>query len=282
MTTRTVTGTLYHPVGGAVWVGADLAFTLLTPFGAGSSSFPGETTTVTTGAGGTFSTALAVPDDAEIAARYRLSISDAGVRETVLEFSLSTGASIDLAAILVASASTAEPNSLQALIDTHAVIKASSSVLGHIKVGGYLSITDGTLQGAAALAFTVPVRAAYSTQSWTAMPAALTEFNSNTQGRTKADLTNATQSRLVVHMMSTQGAASAELRAQYSTDASAWNYLDGATGPAVAINSASVTLASAWVSLVAGAKADVFIRVAGINGDGIISPSFGNISLQVR
>ena len=34
--------------------------------------------------------------------------------------------------------------------------------------------------------------------------------------------------------------------------------------------------------LVAGAKADVFVRVVGINGDGIASPSFGNISVQVR
>jgi hypothetical protein len=277
VTTRTVIGTLYHPIGGAVWVGADLAFTLLTPFGAGSSSYPGETTTVVTDGSGVFSTALAVPDTD--AARYRVAISDTGVRETAFEFSLATGATVDLATLLAASMATADPNSLQALIDTHAALIASSSVLGHVKIGSALAISSGTLSGIPA---TIPIRAAYSTQSWTSMPAALTEFNGNTQGRTKADLASATQARLVVHMMSTAGAASAELRAQYSTDASVWNYLDGATGPAAAINVASTTIASAWVNLVAGAKADVFIRVVGINGDGIISPSFGSISVQVK
>jgi hypothetical protein len=277
VTTRTVIGTLHHPIGGAVWVGADLAFTLLTPFGAGSSSYPGETTTVVTDGSGAFSTALAVPDTD--AARYRVAISDTGVRETAFEFSLATGSTVDLATLLAASMATADPNSLQALIDTHAALVASSSVLGHVKVGSALAISSGTLSGIPA---TIPVRAAYSTQSWTSMPAALTEFNGNTQGRIKVDLTNATQARLVVHMMSTAGAASAELRAQYSTDASVWNYLDGATGPAAAINVASTTVAGAWVNLVAGAKADVFLRVVGMNGDGIISPSFGSISVQVK
>lgn len=128
----------------------------------------------------------------------------------------------------------------------------------------------------------IPIRVAYSTQAWTSMPAALTEFNSNTQGRIKADLSNATQARLVVHMMSTQGVGGSELRIQYSTDESVWNYLDGATGPAVSISTPSVTAVSAWGTIVAAARADVFLRVIGINGDGAASPTFGNIVIQTR
>jgi hypothetical protein len=136
--------------------------------------------------------------------------------------------------------------------------------------------------GAAAIPFTIPFVAGYATITWTSMPAALTEFNAAARGRIKVDLTNATQARLIVHMMSTAGSANAELRAQYSTDDSSFSYMDGATGPSVAINAANVTLVSSWVNLAAGAKADVFLRVVGINGDGATSPTFGNISIQVR
>lgn len=279
MTTRTVTGTLYHPVGGTVWVGASLAFTLLTPFGSGTSSYPGETTTATTDGSGNFSTALVVPDDAAAAARYRVSISATGVAATVFEFNLASGASINLATLLIESVTTATPNSLQALIDTHAAIAATASVLGHIKVGTALGISSGVLSGIPA---TIPFRIQHATSGGWAMPLALTEWNGSTAGRIKADLTNATQARLILRMGATPGISGAELRAQYSTDESSWSYLDGAAGPACAVNVASVTVVSGWVNLVAGAKADVFLRIIGINGDGGTAPTFGNFSLQVR
>ena len=134
----------------------------------------------------------------------------------------------------------------------------------------------------AIIPLTIPIRAAYATQVWTDMPAALTEFNGNTQGRIKCDLTLATQARLVAKIMSTPGVAGSELRAQYSTDETNWFYLDGAAGPAVAVNVANSTAISPWVTLAPGAKADVFVRVVGIGGDGGTDPSFGNISIQVR
>ena len=77
------------------------------------------------------------------------------------------------------------------------------------------------------------------------------------------------------------GAGSAALRVQYSSDQSAWNYLDGGTGPSVTISTTGLKV-STWVALVAGAKADVFLRVVGINGDGSADPSFGNVILQVK
>ncbi|MDQ5822414.1 MAG: hypothetical protein M3540_13335, partial [Actinomycetota bacterium] len=77
------------------------------------------------------------------------------------------------------------------------------------------------------------------------------------------------------------GTATAALRVQYSLDQAAWNYLDGGTGPSVGINTTGLKV-SAWLNLPAGAKADVFLRVVGINGDGTADPSFGNIILQVK
>ncbi len=171
------------------------------------------------------------------------------------------------------------------------LVDASGTPLVNVTVSSYIqTLLDEAsalaartvLVAAAAIPFTIPIRAAYSTQAWTDMPAALTEFNAMLQGRTKADLTNATQARMVVKMMGTAGAAAAELRAQYSTDDSTFAYLDGATGPSCAINVNNTTVVSSWVNLAAGAKADVFLRVVGIGGDGGIDPTFGNISIQVR
>lgn len=39
---------------------------------------------------------------------------------------------------------------------------------------------------------------------------------------------------------------------------------------------------SAWLSLGAPAKADVWLRAVGINGDGLTDPQIGNIILEVR
>lgn len=351
MAERTVTGTILHPIGGAPWDGARVVFYLLTPFGAGSSSYPGDVLSTTTDAAGTFETALAVPNDVDAAARYRVLLPFASLPANAVEFNLAAGAPIDLAEVLAAALSEADPNSLLTLIDAHAAVIAQIGVLGHIKPDG-TTITvdpDGTAHspfdaalsiheadstnvhgivdtgaliltsdarlsdartptahasshasagsdplspaaiGAAPLGHThagipqvIPIRAAYSTQTWASMPLALTEFNANTQGRVKCDLTSATQARLIVKLMGTIGAAGSEIRAQYSTDETNWFYLDNVSGPAAAINSANTTLVSSWINLASGAKADVFLRVVGVGGDGAASPSFGNINVQVR
>ncbi len=122
-----------------------------------------------------------------------------------------------------------------------------------------------------------------SNQVWTDMPAALTEIRGVDAFRTATDLTKAKEVRLVGRIK-VAGSASAELRVQYATtfgESPTWNYLDGATGPGINISSTGVVKGS-WVAIAAGAKADVQLRLVGINGDGAVDPSIGNVWLQVR
>jgi hypothetical protein len=115
---------------------------------------------------------------------------------------------------------------------------------------------------------------------WSNQPAGLTELFGTTVGRVKADLTDAAQVRLHSNV-GQAGAGAAALRVQYSSDQSVWTYLDGGTGPSVSISTTGLKV-STWVTVVAGAKADVFLRVVGINGDSSADPSFGNVVLQVK
>lgn len=105
---------------------------------------------------------------------------------------------------------------------------------------------------------------------WPAQPAAVTEFcGASTSWRWRANLTNYSTVRLTAQVISA-GAASAALRLQYTTDttgATGWDYLDGVSGPSVTVNATGVTV-SATVSIATSAKADVLLRLIGINGDG--------------
>jgi hypothetical protein len=120
----------------------------------------------------------------------------------------------------------------------------------------------------------------FGNPSWTNQPAGLTELFGTTAGRLKVDITASTQVRLLSNV-ETAGAATAAIRVQYSTDQASWNYLDGGSGPSVGINTTGLKV-SGWVSLAAGAKADVFLRVVGINGDATADPGFSSIILQVK
>ena len=120
----------------------------------------------------------------------------------------------------------------------------------------------------------------FGNPSWANQPAALTELFGTTTGRLKADLTASTQVRLLSNI-DVAGAATAAFRVQYSTDQASWNYLDGSAGPSVGINTTGLKV-SGWVSLAAGAKADVFLRAVGINGDSTADPGFNSIILQVK
>lgn len=150
-------------------------------------------------------------------------------------------------------------------------------------------------------------------QVWVDMPASLTEFQGLKDWRTKRDLSklatvvHATQItgtnnanfqisknpwntdhtikagrvRLVVNVIS-PGATGSVLRAQYSLDGSAWSYLDGATGPSVAIDSTTgdTPRASSVITPENAALADVYLRIVGLNGDAALDPIFGLIELQ--
>jgi hypothetical protein len=129
--------------------------------------------------------------------------------------------------------------------------------------------------------FVVPlVSQANSPLSW-AVPSALTELGGNSRARTIVNLTYCSQARIVVNITDA-ASASAKLRLQYSTNSgSSWNYLDDTSGPSVGINAASVA-ASAWVNLATNAKAEVWIRVVGIDGDGSDSATIAQVSMQVK
>ena len=144
--------------------------------------------------------------------------------------------------------------------------------------------TTGPAGASAATPETLPLLsdnfASFGSPSWTNQPAALTELFGTTAARLKADLTAATQVRLLSNVVQA-GAATAAIRLQYSTDQSSWNYLDGAAGPSVSISTTGLKVSS-WISPAAGANADVFIRPVGINGDATADPSLSSILLQVR
>lgn len=115
---------------------------------------------------------------------------------------------------------------------------------------------------------------------WTNQPAGLTEFKGTEETYTRLDLTNANEVRLTA-WLSTAGSANAKIRGQYSTDLSTWNYLDGGTGPSININTTGV-VNSGWVDLAAAAKADVYLRIVGIDGNNNADPDFGAVTLQFR
>jgi hypothetical protein len=120
---------------------------------------------------------------------------------------------------------------------------------------------------------------------WSSMPSALTELPSpnslsGSRYRTKADLTNVTQARLIVGVGSA-GSTNAKIRAQYSTDQTTWNYLDGSSGPSVDINTTGLKVSS-WINLAAGAHGDRFLRIVGISGDASASPNLGRIDVQAK
>jgi hypothetical protein len=94
--------------------------------------------------------------------------------------------------------------------------------------------------------------------------------------RTKVDLTNATDVRLVVRQVGT-GAVGADLRVQYSTNESTWVDLT----PEAAIN-ATATVVTAWTAVPVGAKGDVFLRMMVKEGDGVADPALRLVQIQVR
>lgn len=112
--------------------------------------------------------------------------------------------------------------------------------------------------------------------AWTNMPAAVMEIFGTTLRRGKLNLTGATQARVVANQ-TIAGAANAQLKLQYSTDQSAWTD----AGPFVAVGAGTGLKVGAFANLAAGAKADVFVRIAGISGDGTADPAFGAIYVEV-
>ena len=113
------------------------------------------------------------------------------------------------------------------------------------------------------------------TTVWTNMPAAVTEFFGGTRLRTRYPLWNCTMARLISNI-NVAGSANAKLKVQYSLDLSNWYDL----GPVNAINFTGM-MVSAWADIPMAAK-HVYLRIAGISGDGVADPSFGLTILELK
>jgi hypothetical protein len=104
--------------------------------------------------------------------------------------------------------------------------------------------------------------------------------NSN-RNETKFDGTNFTQVRVVARIV-TAGAAAARLYPQFSTDGAAFTTIGSGTGGDAASIAAVGAVASGWVNLPAGAKADVVFRIAQNGGNGTADPALGSVALQFK
>jgi len=121
--------------------------------------------------------------------------------------------------------------------------------------------------------------------SWTAMPAALTALFGATRSYTRINLAGYSQCRLVVNKGGTAGAVGSILLVRYALTGAfvPANFLQiGATEVSVPIDTTNVVLESAWIDLVASALADVYVNVFGQGGDGVISPVIAGVNVDFR
>ena len=152
--------------------------------------------------------------------------------------------------------------------------------------GTTLNATGGSGGGTLRVVLATPVLAALI---WTNMPSAASFFLSTAtvaKNTTKADLTNYTQVRLLVNKQGTSGAASSKLILRYKATPftqTVANYVDiGTSEVSVATNVNNTFLATAWINLAAGAKADVFVDIVGSGGDGALDPAFGSVVAEFK
>lgn len=90
---------------------------------------------------------------------------------------------------------------------------------------------------------------------------------------------------MIINKQGTSGAANSKLILRYRTafSTTVGDYSDiGTSEVSAAVNTTNTVLATNWIDLAAGAKADVYIAVVGSGGDGAIDPVFGSISAQFK
>lgn len=108
--------------------------------------------------------------------------------------------------------------------------------------------------------------------------------NSN-RNITKADLTNYTQCRLLARVVTASAsAASPRIRVRYRTAFSTTiaDFSDIGTSEVACSLSAAGLIDSGWINLAAGAKADVFLTISQLGGDGVADPALGMVLAQFR
>jgi hypothetical protein len=121
--------------------------------------------------------------------------------------------------------------------------------------------------------------------TWSNMPSAISFYDGSNAFITAAELTNFTQVRLLINKLGTAGAAGSIIILRYNTsytqNANLWSTI-GTTSVQLSVNNTNQFLETAWIDLVAGAKADVFIALMGSGGDGAADPIFGMITAEFR
>ena len=128
-----------------------------------------------------------------------------------------------------------------------------------------------------------------SATQWLNMPAALSFFLGSARWVLPMDLTNKSEVKLSVFMSSTPGAAGSKIRLLYRTQADGYSttitdYTTvGTSEVQVTIGTSTITLvASAWTPIAAGAKTEVIVALAGIDGNGAADPTFASVYLETR
>jgi hypothetical protein len=124
---------------------------------------------------------------------------------------------------------------------------------------------------------TITLLAEGAARSWSRMPAALAEWPTN---RAVINFSNVSQVRITVDVV-VRGQPSSVLAAQYSTNQTTWSYLDGVSGPSVAVSTTGTKIGG-WVDISAVARQDVYVRLVGSGGNGSTTPQFGLITLQAK
>jgi len=117
--------------------------------------------------------------------------------------------------------------------------------------------------------------------TWTNMPAAVTELFGGAESRVKVDLTYGTYYRIVV-LQTVAGYSTADLNLQYSTDNVTYQAADTGAAGELAVGAGIGVKVGTWAALVAGAQADVWLRIVGKQGDGKVDPRFRQIRTQFK
>ena len=118
-------------------------------------------------------------------------------------------------------------------------------------------------------------------QTWTNMPTAVTELFGGNFARFKVDLTTATHYRIVC-TQTVAGYAGADLNLQYSNDGTNWYACDTAAAGELDVGTGTGSKTGAWAPIVPGANADVFVRLVGKAGDGVVDPAWRQIAVQFK
>jgi hypothetical protein len=116
-------------------------------------------------------------------------------------------------------------------------------------------------------------------QTWSAMPTGLTEIFGNGYHQSIAFLDASPNCIFFVNVV-VAGTATAILRIQYSPDDVSWFNFDGTLMDlSIAVTGLQLNT-DTNVPLSSRLSAGEFLRVVGFNGNGVVSPQFGNIGLS--